>query len=270
MITKSCTFISRIVDSSGTAIPYRVKVSDNFYDNRNKSIELYANDLQIGKMRYTLWSESVYIDRMDNLTLSSKVPLKYVGTLLFEHAFRESMKAGRGGRIELIAVGNAPLTYVKWGFIKKSEPANWMKQCILDYQHANEKDKPLKAEQLSLHPCYAKLLAIASENSDKNPENLCLDEIIAYGQIDPYNQIFKQILEESGKHVDHFQMKNQVKQMTGMMFLPEEKISHFQKQFGFSSLSQTEVSFFHKTTSKAEALSKEPASYSGSHAMRKE
>lgn len=87
-------------------------------------VTLFVNEKACGSMDYSLREDHLYIHRMDNYTLTAEKAWKHVGAILFEHAFHQSVCAGKGGKIMLDAIGASPAPYFKLGLRKVDMDGN--------------------------------------------------------------------------------------------------------------------------------------------------
>ncbi len=85
------------------------------YENNSiqHRVRLYANDSAklIGRMEYYIWEDHVSIQRMMN-----ESSYRHIGTLLHEHAFRESFRFGKAGDVRFYAVNGSHYFHYINGF----------------------------------------------------------------------------------------------------------------------------------------------------------
>jgi len=82
-------YSTQIKQGSRNNLPYVISEEPS---GSAKSVFVHCDGLVIGYMQYTVCKHSLYIRNMNNNTAKWEEPYKNVGTLLFEHAFKESFK----------------------------------------------------------------------------------------------------------------------------------------------------------------------------------
>lgn len=229
MISKSEPYHTKIINQQGEAIPYTLKRDAVLpTEEGDKAIVILVNNEMVGRMRYSIKQHTIFIDRMDNCTLQTDNPLKHIGTVFFEYAFRKSVQLGKGGNVKLDAVELAPIAYYKMGFRKCAFETLWIQDYILAYM-ANPTTE--NAIELKEHRLYKKVLELAIKNSGTLCEELSLDKIIAHGFFDSYNHEFGRILAENTKVHEVPRAHIQSLYMRGIMCLPQETISELKLQW---------------------------------------
>lgn len=218
-----------ILNSEGKPINYQLSECPSLLSGLagDKAVKITFAGKILGVMRFSFYENYIFIDRMNNETRQEGKSFKGIGTLFFEYAFRQSINSGKGGNIELNAAGESPMAFYKMGLRKKSTPAEWMKDQIVEYLAATtQEEKELKKKQLENNSFYDSLKKEAAINSKKNTSALTVDEIIRYGLMDSFNQDFENLL-----NTDMETARVKSKYMNGTMYLPADQIELLKRKF---------------------------------------
>lgn len=214
-----------ILDSAEKPINYRILVLD--------AVTVTFAGKVIGRMRFSNKKDHIYIHRIDNYTSDQEKPFKGVGSLLFEYAFRNSIKNGHDGKVELNAIAAAPAAYYKMGFRKKSATAIGLGELISEYLQAPKEDeKDKKKNEILENYYFKKLMENAAVNLKKDIADISFIEAIKHGVTDALtdniNQEFEKFLAENKKVTtgDCYCLN-----MQGMMYLPADKIELLKRKF---------------------------------------
>lgn len=215
---------TEIQDSDGSEINYRVSHRTSWNDLCNITIhivELTTRGLKLGYMTYSIQQNYLYIHRMNNLTVDFQRPFKYVGTALFEYAFRQSIQAGKDGRIELDAIEKSPGAYFRMGFRKKCGLASCVQSSIITYSRG--KTEQTKNDVLQ-HKYYRQLKQNTQNFLKKQHPSFV--EIITYGLLDEKNLLVKEKIQKRERltHEECFSL-------TGPLYLPPYMIEKKRREF---------------------------------------
>lgn len=223
------TLTTKITDSSNIQVSYSLKATR--IENSNRiSVTLRINDKIAGSMEISPTPYSVYIHRINNYSSDWENPLKHVGTLLFEYAFKTSLKWERQGRVELQSVGNSAAAFVLMGFKTRTLEANYLRDKI--YIYYND-PTPENKNAIIDHPSYNGLLKEAASTLKKSSRNVTFDQAISDGLYphDAHLEFEKKIndFKKRNKKINNADLAGSG--MGGMMFLPEETITALKQKF---------------------------------------
>ncbi|QLZ68251.1 hypothetical protein FOLKNPGA_01029 [Legionella sp. PC1000] len=216
---------TQIRTSSNQPVNYRIhKFSGETLLGPRTEVRVFVNGKEIGYMKYSIQENCLYIHRMDNYTINSDAPYKYVGSLLFEYAFHKSIQAGKDGRIELDAIDNSPAAYFHMGLRKKGTGAMWLHKKISEYQITKS---PAIKREIEKDSFYQSLKIDAETfTRKKGLTSLSFEEILKYGDYSAQNDEFANRIanaKSSGKKLTNLDSLQCY--MHGIMYLPPEIIA---------------------------------------------
>ena len=236
---------TRILDDQGEPISYYLtKFSGETLFGRRTDVKLYVNGKCVGFMKFSIQEDCLYIHRMYNYTVDSIKPYKHIGYLLFEYAFHKSIKAGKGGNIELDAIDASPAAYYRMGLRKQGSARERLKPLIAKYWAVPSTQAQ---EEIEKHNFYKLLKIDAAENLKKDIDVISFEEALKYGMYSSRNALFEI---ELGKKKPLTKSDCICLSMHGMMYLPPEIIE--QKKIEFARFVPIGSNlFFSQTTAEA-------------------
>lgn len=206
---------------------------------------LYVDQKLVGYMKYSLAPDHLFISWMEN-----KSCFKHVGTALHEFAFRESIKQGKHGHVELDASYSSHIFHYLNGFRPKSEQEKTFafglvgkeleKLCLAYLNETEPSKKQALQHEIENHAFYKRVLPQAEQIATQSlalPEArpLSFDEIVREG-IFTYDTFMSEKLKnllQSGhdnKNIDTSGYGSYI------MYLPEEEISRKKSLYQLSDL----------------------------------
>ena len=115
------TLTTQILNSQRKFVEYDItkEICDTFFGLRT-FVHVAVAGRKVGYMAFSLEKKNIFIHKMINFSIQTDNPLKHIGLLLVEYAFKVSLKKGKNGRIELTALDKSPAAFFRLGFRKKN------------------------------------------------------------------------------------------------------------------------------------------------------
>lgn len=159
---------TKIVDSQRNEINYIIEAVLNHSRAAKTNVNIRVNNKIVGSMQYSIEKDHVFIHLMFN-TSPREARYKYVGTALFEYAFRISLANGKEGRIQLNSVDTSAAAYFKMGLRRLN--IYWSTLFLYDASLIRHLQRKLSEQTNDLSEKTAKLLEEAKQVIEAKRDN---------------------------------------------------------------------------------------------------